>query len=1399
MTAEATAQAWVGTFGGVWHVLGRRVVAAVLVTSSVVGAIGFGGVADAQTDPVSADPSRYIVTLDPQAVSPWLTRMGGDFGEALRVATVKSRVIAGAQGDVLYDYGDLPYVALETHDPEALAGLDGVVAVQPDVVVRRQLDLTLPVIEATDSHLDGLLAGTRLDGSGWAVAVIDDGLDIGHPWFTGRVVAEGCYTSDGSCPGGVTSSVAPGSSAHGSTTTTHGTHVAGIVLGDPSTGTGRGVARAASLVSIRVFDLNGNARQSTIDAALQQVIGLASQLPSTHNVSLAAVNLSLGTDSAFGEPCDGLFASTTKNLVDSLRGLGVVTTVATGNREFVNGISWPACLSNVVPVTATDNVDNVANFSNVSEQVKAAGLAAPGVGVRSAGRRSLFPSGQTALSGTSMAAPHAAGAVALLRQALGAGPSAADIVQKLRTSSTTVNDVQVTAIPRLSVSDGVQAALPMGVNVTVNDNTVGDLIAVASTPVEVSFVPTSGVQGSAFATTFTTSPSGTFRVLGLAPGNWNVSVSAANYRPPVDNLITVTDGAMTTLPATLQAPSGSVGGVVSVSGQPTSATLRFFPTGANTWPIYSTTSALAPDGAFTVPVVRAGTWELEARVGFSVSPRRNVTVNDQTTTSVGTVELTLPTATVEVTLSDGLTGASLTTSAVTLAFDPTGDFAGRGPFITVAQPNSVGKAAVSGVALGSWNLTVSVSGYASKVRDFEAAVAEGLVDVPTVLEPQPGAVAGVVTLIGDEAINTLGTLVRRQSQDSRRVQLTFDPAGVTAGRMRQVRTVTVEGSGSFRAENLLPGAWTLTPSSFGFRIATNNSVQVQILPGQETPDLQLVLNPVVELSSATPISPSSAPAANSTNVTLTGIHMNMVTGVTISTQTLTTRRTPVSSTTSQLTFVVPPGSGLATVSLDSALGVVNSTTFTYTAPPAPSAPAPAPAPGGGGGGGGGGGTSSDPPPATATIAAPSQPGGAVTVDVEVQGGVLGLAFAGVSGAGEVVVQQRSGPPTSGTSGLRLLDRHVDISASGVNFQQVELCVPYAADDPETLGVDPSAMRLLHFVGDLGRRDITTRVDTARRLVCGITDSFSPFAIGSPATERIAGADRYATAVELSTTFFPAGARTVYLASGTGFADALAAGAAAAQAGGPVLLTTPSSLPARVRAELVRLAPTQVVIVGGAAAVSPAVDAAVRGALPTAAVVRLQGNDRYATAVEVSKRAFPNGAATVYLATGLSFPDALAGAAAAGRDGAPVLLVPGTRIPAVVRAELERLRPGRVVLLGGTTALSTAVATAVGIAVPAATVTRLQGADRYATAASVAATFTAGSTVFIATGRTFPDALAGAAIAGLQRGPVVVVPDGALPASLRTALARLRPTRMVVLGGVGALSSAVELQAASYLP
>jgi len=198
--------------------------------------------------------------------------------------------------------------------------------------------------------------------------------------------------------------------------------------------------------------------------------------------------------------------------------------------------------------------------------------------------------------------------------------------------------------------------------------------------------------------------------------------------------------------------------------------------------------------------------------------------------------------------------------------------------------------------------------------------------------------------------------------------------------------------------------------------------------------------------------------------------------------------------------------------------------------------------------------------------------------------------------------------------------------------------------------------------------------------------------------RIGGADRYEASRNLAEYVFGAsglsgqgGANTVYVATGTNFPDALAAGPAAADENGPLLLVDGSAngIDVATRQLIEDLGASDIVIAGGPASVDAQVASDLAAIPGVVEVPRPAGADRYQSAVNVGKQAFDL-ADTVYLTTGSKFPDALAGGALAGTLGAPVLLVQHDCIPRSAFQQMLFLRPHDVVILGGTASVGTGV-------------------------------------------------------------------------------------------------------------
>jgi len=294
--------------------------------------------------------------------------------------------------------------------------------------------------------------------------------------------------------------------------------------------------------------------------------------------------------------------------------------------------------------------------------------------------------------------------------------------------------------------------------------------------------------------------------------------------------------------------------------------------------------------------------------------------------------------------------------------------------------------------------------------------------------------------------------------------------------------------------------------------------------------------------------------------------------------------------------------------------------------------------------------------------------------------------------------------------------------------------------------------------------------------------------------RVSGRDRYETAARLAERVFDPGVKAVFLATGEDYPDALAAGPAAAKLGGPVLLTEKAELPEATVAELTRLKPGMIVVVGGPDVVSPAVEAALRRY--SATVRRVAGADRYETAARVSAEFFDPGVAALYVATGEDFPDALAAGAAAAKRGGPVLLTKKDALPASTEAELKRLRSEWPVVVGGDGAVSPTTYWYIGYAARGslAGAAGASGADRYETAADVVGQVASDAgydVMYVATGEDYPDALAAGPAAAAANGHLLLTRRGSMPKVVADELRRLKARPVVVVGGTGAVSEQVK--------
>lgn len=316
----------------------------------------------------------------------------------------------------------IPFLALEVNEDglRQLAATPEVTSMQEDEFNAPALAESVPLIGAPAVWASGF------SGSGHTVAILDTGVDKTHPFLAGKVVSEACYSTNGDgiislCPRGATNSTQSGSGVNCPADVTgcyHGTHVAGIAAGK---GDGvSGVAKDANIIAIQVFSRIdrqtdcGNDPAPCVRGMTSDVIrGLERVAALSESFNIAAVNLSLGGNK-FTENCDASDPGR-RAAIDNLRSRGIAVIASSGNNGFTDGIGAPACISSAISVGSTDDGSNnttqdaVSSFSNTAPFLN---LLAPGRWISSSvpggGFRNAF--------GTSMAAPHVAGAWAVLKQ-----------------------------------------------------------------------------------------------------------------------------------------------------------------------------------------------------------------------------------------------------------------------------------------------------------------------------------------------------------------------------------------------------------------------------------------------------------------------------------------------------------------------------------------------------------------------------------------------------------------------------------------------------------------------------------------------------------------------------------------------------------------------------------------------------------------------------------------------------------------------------------------------------------------------------------------------------------------------------------------------------------------------
>lgn len=301
--------------------------------------------------------------------------------------------------------------------------------------------------------------------------------------------------------------------------------------------------------------------------------------------------------------------------------------------------------------------------------------------------------------------------------------------------------------------------------------------------------------------------------------------------------------------------------------------------------------------------------------------------------------------------------------------------------------------------------------------------------------------------------------------------------------------------------------------------------------------------------------------------------------------------------------------------------------------------------------------------------------------------------------------------------------------------------------------------------------------------------------------RLAGENRYKTAIAVSEACFSGGSDKVIIARGDNYPDSLAGVPLAYALKAPILLTRPDGLCCATIEDILTLQAQKAIILGGEMAVSTAVKQELKDL--GLEVERIWGEDRYGTAAEIAKRLAevngntPDGA---YLVLGCDFPDALAAAPYAAAGGKPVLLTRPDNLPEATAAAIRKLRPTNALVMGCRELITNRVR--MDLLLLRVSIERVEGADRYTRMLNLAdKELPPGrNSIFIATGENYPDALTGGVAAAMHNSGILLIPGNAdsLPAEVKAFIKENRFKQYTIFGGPAAVSSGIETELAELL-
>ncbi|MDQ7093191.1 cell wall-binding repeat-containing protein [Desulfosporosinus sp. PR] len=289
---------------------------------------------------------------------------------------------------------------------------------------------------------------------------------------------------------------------------------------------------------------------------------------------------------------------------------------------------------------------------------------------------------------------------------------------------------------------------------------------------------------------------------------------------------------------------------------------------------------------------------------------------------------------------------------------------------------------------------------------------------------------------------------------------------------------------------------------------------------------------------------------------------------------------------------------------------------------------------------------------------------------------------------------------------------------------------------------------------------------------------------SPTITRLAGIDRYETASQIARSGWSQSDYAI-LAFGGDYPDALSAAPLAKKFNAPILLTDTGSLPSTTKQTLLDLQVKKVVIIGGTAVISQAVESELQTmGLET---TRVYGNDRYATAVQVAQQVNSK-PSTLFVVTGEDYPDALSVASIASMKQIPIILVPYDVMPDTVKSYLSTLNVSKTYVVGDSDIISDQVAQQFPNTV------RILGADKYARNILINQTFVTdfnSDSICLATGEGFADALAGTAYCAKLSEPITLINNDS-PANTRSYYQQrvANASHVYVFGGTGIIPDSV---------